>query len=678
MYEFIRKTVHTIKQKSRNASTEHGNLVPFQPMSSRVTTAVAKWAHKILTDSGETQSLPKYSPLWNREMHIIAIDSKFACFDHLMVSDYNVSYRVKKPFQRLTNEAVKAYIRLGYRRTITSTWEDVADMPIFDNIHVINPSTTEPWRRPDIELDAMFANKKKYKDFKFLYHLTNFDVSAYRASEGAEVPSLQMLTADELYSKYDHRRDDNEAARAESTHRWESLLNSISPEWTRALTAGNTKRAPNEFFAMSQGGDANPNEIKVVLRWDGQNLHTYNGNLNGHSAVLKQSRYSAPPGANYGPGERFKMPQFCNLRRVRVKLLKDQEIRVAGYMLPNYSDWKPFDDGIQIGQYTKEGKTFRNVTREWRNSVTPRPQLIKEFSTKVFGDAELNLSKLMGVINKLLVNENIRDMLQKIIHSGLYCGQVARDYQIRVKGVTPQNAANWANLGHTLTPEFCPYLAHTYTRPMIQGIANGPEKPVEQVVPNYDYIFWESPMAAAVWQVVVRALRDMEIECPVDQHWHDIFRNLQNQHDKEFTTEFYIKSATVLTGLWILYQNYKRLTEEYLMARTEDKQLPDLVVHSWLSQIKREIHESLGNLGFCLPVMQNEAKKRATCLVDGRKTPCYGQRERALWPPTVITTKLTNQSRELYDKYWLKTSILEIRENDVLHTKPFHSHDYPP
>ena len=184
-------------------------------------------------------------------------------------------------------------------------------------------------------------------------------------------------------------------------------------------------------------------------------------------------------------------------------------------------------------------------------------------------------------------------------------------------------------------------------------------------------------MAIAVWSVIRKTLDDMDLGCPVSEHWLDVFRMLQNQHDKEYNMDFYVQAATVLTGLWSLYKDYQNLTEMYLAARRENRQLSHATVGNWTSQIKRDVHERLGSLSFCLPVMESEAKKRETRLVNGKRVHCYTQREKALWPVPVVSSKLCNATSELFQKYWLKTCILDIQEN-VIRTRPFHMHDYPP
>jgi len=143
-------------------------------------------------------------------------------------------------------------------------------------------------------------------------------------------------------------------------------------------------------------------------------------------------------------------------------------------------------------------------------------------------------------------------MMQKILHSALYVGDVARSYQIRVKGISQASAMNWQRLGNTLVSEFCPYTAHEFAPTYHK---QGPNKPVAEVVANYDYIFWGSPIASAVWSVVRTTLQAMEMDLPI-QHWLDILKFLQNQHGKEYNLRFYNQSAIILTGLWVLYKSF--------------------------------------------------------------------------------------------------------------------------
>ena len=292
------------------------------------------------------------------------------------------------------------------------------------------------------------------------------------------------------------------------------------------------------------------------------------------------------------------------------------------------------------------------------------------FAATVFHDPTFDYTGLTGVINALIVPARMRTMLWKIIHNGLYVGRVARSYQLN-KRFVPQGCS-------ILVPEYCPYAAHQFSVGYRSAHVCG-RKQVADRVPTYDYIFWDGPLASTVWGIIQRELTAMgmlPLQRPL-RHWTDVFTFLASLKKSDFTTGgagIYIQTGTLVTGLWVLYSNYKLLTDKAMAAQSAGESISDAEIDCWPLELQRSLHRQLSTIAFTLPVMNTEARKRGALPTGGRR---YNERQRAMFPPSVVKTILCNDDVRLFQLYWAKTSIVTVTQN-ILHIQAFNYHYYPP
>ena len=580
-----------------------------------------------------------------------------------MLSDTRKDTKKAWPFRRFTHEALLAYRTLGYKRQISTAWEDIADLPIFDNIHILHDG--KQWKKSN----SVFKGVRR---LKYLYHILDFDFLTYQ-KRNARVAPLRILTPEQLNTKFDIQT-------RQPLIQWQQIIDSIPDEWKQILQTGNEEHQNGEFFATS--GEI-PGTINNVFKWNGIDLCMYEQSGDDIS-ILSETEFGGSPGQPYRDGNGNLLlnddhngnlvPDFSELRRVRVTTLKDNTVKVASFMLPDYNRWSPNDHGILIRWYSNEvSNNHSSVTKKWREAQVPRPPNISAIAHSAFGDPGFDFTQLTGVISNLIVAEKVREMMQKILHSALYIGDVARSYQIRVKGISQANAMNWQRLGNTLVSEFCPYTAHEFAPTYHK---RGPNKPVAEVVANYDYIFWGSPIASAVWSVIRTTLQAMEMDLPI-QHWLDILKFLQNQHGKEYNLRFYNQSAIILTGLWVLYKGFFDMTNLHKIARDNGEPIRDETIDRWPEHIQKEAHRQLTTIAFGLPVVNEEAIKRKTIIIDGKRIRCLSERQQALRPKVSITTDIDGELAELYAQTWLKTKLVVVQDGKLF-SQPFLTHDYPP
>lgn len=147
-------------------------------------------------------------------------------------------------------------------------------------------------------------------------------------------------------------------------------------------------------------------------------------------------------------------------------------------------------------------------------------------------------------------------------------------------------------------------------------------KQVADRVSTYDYIFWDGPLASTVWGIVQRELTAMGM-LPLQQplrHWTDVFKFLASLKKSDFTTGgagIYIQTGTLVTGLWVLYSNYKLLTDKAMAAQSAGESISDAEIDCWPLELQRSLHRQLSTIAFTLPVMNTEARKRGALPTGG-------------------------------------------------------------
>ena len=268
----------------------------------------------------------------------------------------------------------------------------------------------------------------------------------------------------------------------------------------------------------------------------------------------------------------------------------------------------------------------------------------------------------------------MRTMLWKLIHGGLYVGAAAHHYQRRARGVRDGD--------HRLTPRFCPYASYRWS----PNYRSNTRKAYGYYESTYDYVFWSGPLARFVWGDVQRHLRAMGIY-PLQrdmQSWTDVYGYLAGLESSDLESGScapHVVAATMVTGLWTLYADYKKLTDRAQESEASEdgaNKLSDIEIDWWPHQLQKSLFNNLAMIGRCLPIMHNEAKKRECVHLEGsRRKRIYDERQRALFKPVTVTSTVDDGVALLFGEYWAKTNILRIVRNTV-HIQPFAFHNYPP
>ena len=90
------------------------------------------------------------------------------------------------------------------------------------------------------------------------------------------------------------------------------------------------------------------------------------------------------------------------------------------------------------------------MTKDWRRSQHKRHADISEFARATFNDPQYDLTALTSNLDKTLITDKSKEILQKIIYKSLYVGEVANRYQTQIKGLT-------ANSRIPIVSQFCEY-----------------------------------------------------------------------------------------------------------------------------------------------------------------------------------------------------------------------------
>ena len=98
-----------------------------------------------------------------------------------------------------TNLSIQAFLRVGYRRTISHAWEDVAYLPIFNNA-LFTRADGQPWSRKNGAVCNIFHGAPQ---LKYLYQLLSprdFIIEGYRNS--STVGWCRLATPQEIQRRY--------------------------------------------------------------------------------------------------------------------------------------------------------------------------------------------------------------------------------------------------------------------------------------------------------------------------------------------------------------------------------------------------------------------------------------------------------------------------------------------
>ena len=160
---------------------------------------------------------------------------------------------------------------------------------------------------------------------------------------------------------------------------------------------------------------------------------------------------------------------------------------------------------------------------------------------------------------------------------------------------------------------------------------------------------------------------------------YGIFPFLQDM--QSYSVDFYLASSILVETLWVLYADYKQLTDRYIALRLilpngqERTRMSDREIDEWRFVLRAKVHHAMAKLALTLPITLREAEKREVDAETGSQS--YTQRERALWETLSFTQEPTGPLLASYRQYWLKTPVISI-VGSCVHAMPFHAHDYPP
>ena len=209
----------------------------------------------------------------------------------------------------------------------------------------------------------------------------------------------------------------------------------------------------------------------------------------------------------------------------------------------------------------------------WRTNRYPRHDDIKMFAKDVFNDEDYDLSRLTQTIRHLPMLDKSREVLSKLINKGLYIGQPARDYQLNKKHVKP-NAPE-------LMPGLCVYTAHQFEPNFIPNN----QKIVANVPLTYDFAFWNSSLASAVWEECKYIANAINIDVNI-QKWSDIFHLLDTDF-KTLTLKQIVHLNLMIQAIAVLYFKHKSLTDDYKKG-----ELTDYIVDNTITNLIKDYHRA--------------------------------------------------------------------------------------
>ena len=84
MGAFVRESCYMMSNRKRSSSEKHGTLVTLVNMDHNITTLIAKWAFKILSNTTQ----PTYNSMWYYELQHMSNHLGYKCVDHFLNSTH--------------------------------------------------------------------------------------------------------------------------------------------------------------------------------------------------------------------------------------------------------------------------------------------------------------------------------------------------------------------------------------------------------------------------------------------------------------------------------------------------------------------------------------------------------------------------------------------------------------
>ena len=627
---FIRKRNSLTQDAKRYQSRHHGNPVPLIKLLDLVDTLMARWTSRILTPGPR----PAYACNWLHELNAIAKYLQYDSLDHLLLSSKLLPdlTTTKLPFQLYTYYSLRAFKRMGFSRKIPLTWEEIASQPIFDNPRIVNPITLKPWVKSSSVFGGIRGDKLKY-----LWQLSDFDRHQY--NHDPEVPRLNWLSTQAVNTNMRYGNNHFNINHIS----WANLRNSIPQEWQTCLKRGNLGRHQEGDFLATLLVDGS---IGDVYKFHAGLLQHFA--MGPHASLLDQHD-SARPGTRDRHG-RAHWPSLNNLKKLRV--LTDSSSNPPTYSVVSFLFQSPanlevyqsnvFSNAYEHPTITSTG--WRDMAKEWRESLHSRHRHTENFANATFGDPQYDLFKLTTQFNALVTESKRIETLWKIMNKSLYIGDTGRNYQLNIKKVPPNDpralAGNCIFSGHVFNPLY--RAVHRTTNP----------RPIPA---TYAHILWTGHTADLVWKEADLLAVAMNIP-PVTRNlnsYQDVFRYIESADLTDEAT--IITSNLMIEAIWTLYAREKELNDLYKNGTIV---VPDKVIDLWPRRSVayfryRTVDLALSHRHTMKIVRSREMTVRNKLLRDTRHY-----------------TKLTNDELAMYTETWLKTDLVQIT-NGALVVKPF-------
>ena len=565
---FIRNTGYLIRDSQRYATPRDGALVTLISMTKLAITLQAKWFYKII-QANTLKDTPIFTPFWLYYIPLILQRYKCMSLDHLIMSSINFKSIHLRPDNKIIppfpHQCLLNYCTMGFTRQLIPTFEEYMNQPLFLNTNILNPHTLQPWTRNS------FPNISLYKLYRIADLFTDFDIDRYVID-----PEINSLHHPSLFA---HMLN-NKCSKPNTTpmitlQTWLDLIESIPEEWIELVLQGNQRPPiPLEFYILPNytfPHTLNQGDIYQYLP-DGK-LQYYSfpdPNLT-EGVIYKNGRPKFP-----GQSDRTHLhhdipfPQLNTLRRITTyPTNKDKtEHQVITHTLPHYKKSQTFNHNILLGQYQHSqypNIPYSDLAKKWRNSSStmhPRTITFLDHITNL-GMAptpEKGLSDIMKSIRTSIIPPKHKEFLWKFINQGIYVGQVANEYQTKLKAVNPMNI-------QIITPSFCIFNFLTQNN-IIEA--------------SYQWIFWESTQAKLIWKHVTQILISIGRPINITSPYQIPLIFIPNLTTTPTLLELTAQSVIIL-AMYTLYTAEYKLIKQYQTQQLNDiEKLKKMASHCFI------------------------------------------------------------------------------------------------
>ena len=230
-------------------------------------------------------------------------------------------------------------------------------------------------------------------------------------------------------------------------------------------------------------------------------------------------------------------------------------------------------------------------------------------------------------------------------------GEIAHEYLMRVKKYTKENATS-------TVPNFCIYTAYVYS---FDYEPQNP-KPTATVILNFDYAFWDSNLAQAVWLECFETLTSLNIDFQIN-HWTEFFTMIDAIKYKLITTIDVIKINLMIYVFQVIYNFHKHMNDKYA-----NKDPMDHFVDNAIEHIKYMYDLKVRDLIFLTPLIHHKLKISQTNHVN---TQTFNERDRQLIPlPFINYNSLTHDEVDAFNSTWCMCDRVQITDSK-LNVKPY-------